>query len=140
MQTNVKSSVKISRKSVVKFCKVFLKSYFLWKRFRRSPPCLAGARQGGGGVGASRFENIGKSVRKLHVGVATRAKITRSLASSRLRVKGRERGNNTLGEESAKLVLQFAELTKDFAQNPHAALHRAGCVCREEREGTTLWD
>jgi len=55
VQTNVKLNVKISRKSVVKSCKVFLKSYFLWKKFWRSPPCLAGARQGGGGVGASRF-------------------------------------------------------------------------------------
>jgi len=29
MQTNVKSSVKISRKSIVKSCKVFLKSCFV---------------------------------------------------------------------------------------------------------------
>jgi len=66
VQTNVKSNVKISPKSAVKFCKVFLKSYFLWKKFQRSPPCLAGARQGGEGENLLHrdFARFGSSTRE----------------------------------------------------------------------------
>jgi len=90
MQTNVKSSVKISPKSVVKFCKVFLKSYFLWKRFRRSPPCLAVARQGGGGEGASRFQRkeLGASFLCYKMLIRQKSPIF-ALEGSRARVKNR---------------------------------------------------